>query len=109
LFKHQWYNLVVSKKNNKYIYYINVASPFLYEDDAFKYIDLDLDFRFYETEKSAFTKLDQDEFEEHSRKFNYPPELINKIKEIEISITNEYRAHKFKKYFDKKLLDSFDI
>jgi protein associated with RNAse G/E len=97
--------LVVSKKNNKYIYYINVASPFIYEEETFKYIDLDLDFRFYEVEKSTFNKLDQDEFEEHSVKFKYPPELVNKIKEVEADIVNQYHLHKFKKYFDKKTLD----
>lgn len=108
LFKKKWYNLVISKKNNKYIYYINVASPFIYEEETFKYVDLDLDFRFYETEKSTFNKLDQDEFEEHSVKFKYPPELINKIKEIETDIVNQYHLHKFKAYFNKKTLDDQD-
>ena len=42
--KHEWYNVICMIRKNGVHFYCNIASPTLYDGDALKYIDYDLDF-----------------------------------------------------------------
>lgn len=79
--KDEWYNFIVILKSNKLQYYINIASPFIIEDNAIKYIDYDLDYRVLINKN--FKRLDENEFLENSSNFSYPNKLINKIREVD--------------------------
>lgn len=82
MFKDEWYNLLVTICNNqnKIIYYFNIATPFIYEEEAIKYIDLDLDIRLviYGDSTSKILKvLDLNEFDFNAKRMNYPKKLID--------------------------------
>jgi hypothetical protein len=51
-------------------YYCNISSPFVYENQAIKYIDYDLDVKVFPD--MTYTLLDEDEYELHGKEMNYP-------------------------------------
>ena len=46
-FFNRWFNIIGQLKKDGIYYYCNMASPFLIEDNAIKYIDYDLDLRVF--------------------------------------------------------------
>lgn len=84
-FKDKWFNIIATVGKNKVNYYINLASPYIFEEDAIKYIDFDYDIKI--NQNGAFTILDANEFEIHKEKFNYGWKL-SKIIEMELSKLN---------------------
>ncbi|MDR2369033.1 MAG: DUF402 domain-containing protein [Mycoplasmataceae bacterium] len=103
-FKHEWYNMIVSKKDRKFYYYINIASPFLWEDETIKYIDFDLDYRVPDAKSNRINLLDQDEFEEHILKYQYPPKLVAKIKKIQQEVLQKFKQKEFDQYLNYDLI-----
>ncbi len=100
MFKEEWYNLIITfcPKKCKIIYYFNIASPFIFEDEAIKYIDLDLDVRliFNKKKHSLIVKeLDQNEFEKNSMTMLYPRELINQTINAKDKLINLIKKTKF--------------
>lgn len=75
-FKHHWYNVIGIIKKNEVTFYCNISSPILRDDEAFKYIDYDLDIKV--DADFNITLLDANEFRRHQEKMDYP----KKIKEI---------------------------
>ena len=71
----RWYNIISMIRKNGIYYYCNLASPSLYDGEAIKNIDYDLDVKLYPTGK--YTILDEDEYEQHSQEMNYPEEIKN--------------------------------
>ncbi|CDQ42093.1 MULTISPECIES: nucleoside tri-diphosphate phosphatase [Virgibacillus] len=65
-----WFNIIGMLRNDGIYYYCNISSPFIYEDNAIKYIDYDLDVKVYPD--MTFDLLDEDEYEEHRQQMNYP-------------------------------------
>ena len=45
--KHEWYNVICMIRKNGVHFYCNIASPTLYDGDALKYIDYDLDLKVF--------------------------------------------------------------
>jgi len=68
-----WFNIIGMIKDEGIHYYCNISSPFLYDEEALKYIDYDLDVRVYPD--MTYYLLDEDEFEEHKQLMNYPKSL----------------------------------
>jgi protein associated with RNAse G/E len=96
--------MIVSKKGKKYYYYINIASPYLFEEETIKYIDFDLDYRIPDAKKTQINLLDQDEFNEHSVKYQYPPKLIEKIKLIQQEVLEKFKRKEFDQYLNYDLI-----
>mgnify|MGYP000904622834 CR=1 FL=1 len=67
--KHEWYNVCCMIKKDKIAYYVNLASFPLYESDAIKYVDYDLDIKF--DKSHDFKLLDSNEYEANSKSMNY--------------------------------------
>jgi len=84
-FKDKWFNIIATVGKNKVNYYVNLASPYIFEEDAIKYIDFDYDIKI--NQNGTFTILDADEFELHKEKFNYGWKL-SRIIEIELAKLN---------------------
>lgn len=85
--KNAWYNILIFLKNNKPQFYCNIASPFVYDGLAIKYIDFDLDLK-VNSLNDIVTK-DVNEFEKHSVMYNYPEKIrtisfynLNKLKNM---------------------------
>ncbi len=79
-FKDKWFNILVTINNDKTLsFYINLASPYIYEEEAIKYIDFDLDIKIYPN--CEYKLLDENEFELHKEEFNYGGKLSRIIEE----------------------------
>ena len=78
-YKKKWYNVIGQLKPDGIYYYCNMASPFILEDGAIKYIDYDLDLRVFPN--GAFKVLDRGEYKYHKRIMHYPNEIDKILKE----------------------------
>jgi len=72
-FTERWFNVIGIIKKDSIHYYCNIASPFLIDDEALKYIDYDLDIKVIED--YSYTTLDRNEYNKHKAKMEYPSEL----------------------------------
>lgn len=72
----EWFNVIAMIRRNGITYYCNIASPSLYDGEAIKNIDYDLDVKVFPN--GYYEVLDKDEFDYHSKMMNYP-ENITKI------------------------------
>ena len=60
-------------------YYCNLASPYVIDDEALKYIDYDLDIKVFPDGEKRL--LDVDEYELHRKIMNYPSDIDHILKE----------------------------
>ena len=72
-YKKYWFNIIGMLKKDGIHFYCNLSSPFVYDDEAIKYIDYDLDIRI--TPDMRYRILDADEYSQHKKKMNYPEKL----------------------------------
>jgi|SRR5690625_3779161 len=68
-----WFNVIGMIRAEGIHYYCNISSPFLYDKEALKYIDYDLDIRVYPD--MTYHLLDKDEYEAHKVQMSYPKSL----------------------------------
>ena len=64
--KKYWFNIIAMIRDNGISYYCNLASPYILDQEALKYID-------YE--------LDVDEYETHKKEMHYSPDIDYILKE----------------------------
>ena len=72
-YPNQWYNIITMIRKTGIYYYCNLASPSLYDGEAIKNIDYDLDVKVFPDGKIDI--LDEDEYEEHSQQMDYGKEI----------------------------------
>lgn len=77
--KHYWFNVVTMIRPKGISYYCNIASPYVIDNEALKYIDYDLDVKVFPDGEKRL--LDVDEYELHRRKMNYSKEIDHILKE----------------------------
>ena len=70
----RWYNIISMIRKSGIYYYCNVATPSIYDGEALKNIDLDLDVKVFPN--GDIELLDQDEFELHQKQMQYDPDII---------------------------------
>lgn len=77
--KKYWFNIIAMIRDNGISYYCNLASPYILDQEALKYIDYDLDVKvFADGEKKL---LDVDEYETHKKEMHYSPDIDYILKE----------------------------
>ena len=76
LYKHNWFNILSMARVSGIHYYCNLASPSLYDGEAIKNIDYDLDVKVFPD--GTYNVIDKNEYEYHASLMNYP-ESIKKI------------------------------
>lgn len=76
--KHKWYNVICMIRKTGVYYYSNIASPTLYDGEALKYIDYDLDLKVFPD--GNYRILDQEEYRQHAREMGYSDELDKILK-----------------------------
>ncbi|HGD6511533.1 TPA: DUF402 domain-containing protein [Streptococcus agalactiae] len=77
--KKYWFNIIAMICETGVSYYCNLASPYILDPEALKYIDYDLDVKvFADGEKRL---LDVDEYEQHKAQMNYPTDIDYILKE----------------------------
>lgn len=93
LSKKEWFNVIAMLKEDGVCFYVNIASPTIYDNGFLKYIDYDLDIKLY---GDGSTKLlDVSEYHKHAKEQNYPDE-IRKI--LSKSVDHTYELIKQKEY-----------
>lgn len=76
--KDRWYNVICMIRSDGIYYYCNIASPILYDGEALKYIDYDLDLKVFPD--GNYRILDQEEYRQHAREMGYSEELDEILK-----------------------------
>ncbi len=104
----RWYNVICMIRKTGIHYYCNLASPSIYDGEAIKNIDYDLDVKVSPIGKT--TLLDEDEYEEHSKYMNYGTKLDRVIHKgldklmVDIRLKNSPFNHdEIEKLYDKYL------
>lgn len=77
LYPDKWYNVICMIRKTGIHYYCNLASPSLYDGEAIKNIDYDLDVKVNPVGKT--TLLDEDEYREHMMQMGYSSALDKAI------------------------------
>jgi len=109
--KKKWFNCVCMIKSTGINYYVNIASPTVFENNVIKYIDYDLDFKV--DPEFAIKTLDEFEYKKHKKLYNYSADLdevINynfiKVKQSiinkEFPFSHEVVDELYKKYLSKE-------
>ena len=78
----RWYNVISMIRKNGVYYYCNLASPSIYDGEAIKNIDYDLDVKLYPD--WSYQILDENEYAMHAEKMGYP-EDVKKVIEDQMS------------------------
>lgn len=78
----RWYNVISMIKKDGIYYYCNVSSPISIDDEGLKYIDYDLDVKFFPN--GTYVILDENEFKKNSQLMAYQKDLID-ILESQVS------------------------
>lgn len=71
-----WFNIISMIRTDGIYYYCNLGSPFVYDEEALKYIDYDLDVKVYPD--MTYAILDEDEYEYNREHMGYP-DVIDQI------------------------------
>ena len=102
-YKKRWFNIIAQLKEDGIFYYCNIASPFVIDDHALKYIDYDLDLRVFSD--GAFKILDRNEYNYHKKLMNYPDEINYIIKEELSALIEMKKASEFP--FNKESIEGY--
>ena len=113
-YKNKWFNIISMVRKTGIYYYCNVATPSIYDGEAIKNIDYDLDVKVFPD--GTYLVLDQNEFEYHCNIMNYPNDikkicvdakdkLVKMVENKEIpfdfSYINKYILMYFEQIFDQ--------
>ena len=91
-FKNNWFNIIAQYKKDGIYYYCNMASPYILEENAIKYIDYDLDLRVFPD--GSFKILDRGEYKYHKQLMNYSEDIDFILKEELTNLINLVRNKK---------------
>ena len=111
-YKKRWFNVISMIRKTGIYYYCNIATPSIYDGEAIKNIDYDLDVKVFPDD--TYVILDENEYEYHSQLMKYPEEikdlcekemknLINMIKNKENPFNSAYIYEYLMKYFEISL------
>ncbi|MDO4500902.1 MAG: DUF402 domain-containing protein [Erysipelotrichaceae bacterium] len=85
-FDNKWFNIISMVRKTGIYYYCNLASPSLYDGEAIKNIDYDLDVKIFPDE--SYMILDENEYAYHASKMHYP-DNVKKIIDDEMKVLLE--------------------
>lgn len=104
-FKNKWWNVIAMLKKNGITYYVNLASPFILDNNRIKFIDYDLDVKLYPTNEIKI--IDVKEYGYHRKKYGYSDEIDTilryNLKSIKASMQSEefpFIDEKIKEYYN---------
>lgn len=74
LYSKYWFNVISMIRHTGVYYYCNLASPSIYDGEAVKNIDYDLDVKLYPD--GGYQILDENEYAEHAKEMNYSTDIM---------------------------------
>ncbi len=105
-FKDLWFNVIGMLKKDGIYYYCNLSSPYLYDGEAVKYIDYDLDVRV--SADGKFKILDQEEYNRHQVKYDYPQD-VKTIVEAELKVLLKHIKEGKEPFKHEDILRNYDV
>lgn len=72
-YKDKWFNVISMIRHAGIYYYVNLASPSIYDGEAIRNIDYDLDIKLYPD--GGYQILDENEYAMHASEMNYPSDV----------------------------------
>ncbi|MGO2913951.1 MAG: DUF402 domain-containing protein [Lactiplantibacillus plantarum] len=90
--KHYWFNIVAMIRDNGVSYYCNLASPYVLDKEALKYIDYDLDVKVFPDGEKRL--LDVDEYEDFSQRWHSGEETDRILKANVLTLVDWINHHK---------------
>lgn len=103
LSKKEWFNVIAMLKEDGVCYYVNIASPTIFDKGFLKYIDYDLDIKMF---GDGSTKLlDVSEYRRHAKEQNYPDSIRTILSSY---VDKTYDRMKNKEYpFQSELIEKY--
>ncbi len=109
----RWFNVIAMIRKSGIYYYCNLATPSIYDGEALKNIDYDLDVKVYPDK--SLDILDEDEFKKHSRKMEYPSEieviLRKEIEDIKLLVSKElspFNVDEINEHYKKYMINALN-
>lgn len=104
--KNKWYNVIAMfKEDGSITYYVNIASPTLYDKGFLKYIDYDLDVKLFGDGSTRL--LDVSEYKKHARELGYSEE-IKKVLSKSVDEVYELMKNKEFPFIDDEIRKFYD-
>jgi|SRR5690554_4306529 len=72
-FKNYWFNIISMIKRDKIVYYCNLSSPYVIDNEGLKYIDYDLDVKVFPDGEVLI--LDRDEYDFNIKDLHYSEKI----------------------------------
>lgn len=101
----RWYNVISMIRKSGVYFYCNIATPSVFDGEAIKNIDLDLDIKVYPD--FHFEILDEDEFDYHQKSMNYDGDIIHISKEATKELSEAIKRGDYP-FQPQKILELFD-
>ena len=105
-FDDYWYNIIAMLKEDGIHYYCNLASPYIYDQEAIKYIDYDLDVKMYPSKRIRV--LDRQEYEDHKKEMQYPDEVDTIVQHYLKVLKTKLQKNEFP-FNDSQILAYYDM
>ena len=100
-----WFNIIGMLKKDGIQFYCNLSSPYLYDGEAIKYIDYDLDIKTFPDH--SYIILDEKEYQMHMLKMNYP-DSIKKIIDRQFKILLNKVKNREKPFDESDIMSYYD-
>ena len=105
-FYHEWFNVIAMLKEEDIMYYCNIASLSLVDNDVIKYIDYDLDVKLLPD--GTILQLDSKEYEYHRKKYAYSNRLDFVVKHVNERVKKMMKNGEFP-FSKQKMYDYYNM
>ena len=104
LSKKNWFNVIAMLKDKGICYYVNIASPAIFDKNFIKYIDYDLDVKLYEDGTTRL--LDVSEYRKHADEQGYSEDIKEILQHSVDKVYNMINKKEFP-FVDEKILNYY--
>lgn len=99
----RFYNVMAMIRKRGIYYYCNLASPSIYDGEAIKNIDYDLDVKVFPDGNMLL--LDEQEFVKHQKQMDYPNELVELVRDEQARLVEIVKANESP--FDEEVINTY--
>ena len=104
LSKKNWFNVIAMLKEKGICYYVNIASPAIFDKNFIKYIDYDLDVKLYEDGTTRL--LDVSEYKKHADEQGYSEDIKEILQHSVDKVYNMINKKEFP-FIDEEILNYY--
>ena len=104
LSKKNWFNVIAMLKEKGVCYYVNIASPAIFDKNFIKYIDYDLDIKLYEDGTTRL--LDVSEYKKHADEQGYSEDIKEILQHSVDKVYNMINKKEFP-FVDEEILNYY--